>query len=104
MEIIIPLPQYSFATNTYLELKSYLKQLELAVHHAQKSVENAEKDGIKICEDSFISFCHPALSNSLISEAKEKSAETETAKVVLENFEDTYYDELQNIELRINLQ
>lgn len=65
MEIIIPLPQYNFSTNTYKGLKGYLKQLELAVHHAQKAVENAEKSGIEITDGAFICFKHPSLDSSI---------------------------------------
>ena len=42
MQIRIPLPQCN-SVNTYKELKGYLKQLELAIHHAQKAV--VEFDG-----------------------------------------------------------
>ena len=102
MEIIIPLPQYNFSTNTYKELKSYLKQLELAVHHAQKSVENAEKDGIEISEGSFINFEHPVLESSI--QIDENNAKSDELKQWLINFFDDYYDALQNVELRINLE
>ena len=60
MEIIIPLPQCSSA-NTYQEVKSYLKQLELAVHHAQKSVEQLENEKVEITEQaSFVIFEDPS--------------------------------------------
>ena len=81
MEILIPLPVNSSA-NTYKELNSYLKQLELAVHHAQKSVESAEKTGVELTEDAFVSFKHPAFSG---------------------DDEVDMYDDLQSIELCINL-
>jgi flagellar biosynthesis chaperone FliJ len=42
MEIRIPL-NVGISSNTYKELKSQLKQLELSVHHAQKAVESAKK-------------------------------------------------------------
>lgn len=102
MEIIIPLPQIDSSTNTYQELKSYLKQLELAVHHAQKSVENAEKDGVEISEDSFICFQHPALESSLKLDAE--TSTKEEVKKTLDSLMDSYYAELQSIELRINLE
>lgn len=80
MQINIPFPR-EFSANTYQELKSVLKQFELVVHHAQKAVDNAEKDGIEISEDSFICFKHP----------------------LLDKQEDNLWEELQNIELEINL-
>jgi len=81
MEIHIPLPE-SFTLNTYAEMRSYLKQLELAVHHAQKSIEHAEKDGVVLTDDSYISFEHPSLDKQS---------------------RDDLYDELQNVELKIVL-
>ena len=63
MDVIIPLPQNSSAS-TYKELKGYLKQLELAIHHAQKSVESAEQSGIELSEDTFVVFEHPTLESS----------------------------------------
>lgn len=88
MEIIIPLPQNSSA-NTYKELMSYLKQFELAVHHAQKSIEHAEKDGVVLSEDSYICFEHPSLEHIEGEEYK--------------GFTTNFYEELQHIELKINL-
>ncbi len=82
MEIIIPLPSSS-SINTYGELNAYLKQLELAVHYAQKSVKNAEDMGLKISEDTFTCFNFPSLAAEI---------------------EDNNYSELQSIELKINLQ
>lgn len=87
MEIIIPLPANPPA-NTYKELKGYLKQFELAIHHAQKAVENAEETGIAITEDSHVCFGHPQLDD--IEEVKD--------------FGINYYEELQRIDLKINLQ
>jgi hypothetical protein len=86
MEIIIPLPT-NISANTYKELKGYLKQFELAIHHAQKAVENAEETGIELSEDSFVNFEHPQLRN-----------------IEIKNFAEDYHDELQSVELRINLQ
>lgn len=82
MEIKIPLPVRS-SINTYEELEAYLKQLELAVHYAKKSVKNAQEMGLGISEDAFVCFDFPAIQ---------------------EEVDNQYYDELQNIELRINLQ
>lgn len=103
MEIIIPLPESSLA-NTYKELMGYLKQLELAVHHAQKAVENAEKSGIEITEDTFIEFIHPRLKSSLELDVTKEETDSMLGADVLKNFVDNYYEELQNVELRINLQ
>lgn len=83
MEITIPLPNLDSEVNTYTGLKSYLKQLETAVHYAQKSVENAEKEGIEVSEDASIDFEHPALD---------------------QEDRDSMYDELQSVSLHINLQ
>lgn len=102
MEIIIPLPQCNSSSNTYQELRSYLKQLELAVHHAQKSIEHAEKDGVEISEDSFITFDHPSLERSVTVDALKDGISSEE-KTLLERFIDNYYDELQNIVIKINL-
>ncbi len=55
MEIKIPLPGEP-TTNTYEELMTYLKQLELAIHYAQKSVKNAQDNGMSITEDCIIKF------------------------------------------------
>lgn len=85
MEIIIPLPQ-NFSANTYKELKGYLKQFELAIHHAQKAVENAEETGVEITEDSFVCFEHPILEG------------VEKKDIAID-----YYDELQSIQLKIKL-
>ncbi len=82
MEINISLPSSS-SLNTFKEMKGYLKQLELALHHAQKSVESAEEQGITLTDDSFICFRHRSLP---------------------EKEQDDLYDELQHIELQINLQ
>lgn len=92
MEIKIPLPA-STSANTYKELKGYLKQLELAVHHAQKAVDNAEQTGIEITENSFVLFEHPSLSYLARS----------TEMIALKDIEDNLSEELQNIELRIYL-
>lgn len=81
MEINIPLP-HDFSINTFLELKSYLKQLELCVHHAQKAVESAENSGFKLTEDAFVCFKHPLLANDVAEDL---------------------YEDLQKVELQINL-
>ena len=88
MEINIRLPD-SLSANTYKGLTGYLKQFELAIHHAQKAVENAEATGVEITEDTYVCFEHPLLKN-LDGEMKD--------------FDSNYYDELQYVELKINLQ
>lgn len=101
MEILIPLPQNSSA-NTYQELRSYLKQFELAIHHAQKSIESAEKEGVEVTEDAFINFNHPHFKSSLEMEAKDPKNSKEEREI-LSNINDNYYEELQSVELHINL-
>jgi hypothetical protein len=88
MKIIIPLPRSSSA-NTFKELKSYLKQLELAVHYAQKQVEHCEREKMPISEDGYVCFKHPLLEIDEIEGRKDFTSE--------------YYEELQNIELEINI-
>ena len=97
MEIKISLPECQ-EVSTYKQLQGYLKQLELAVHHAQKAIENAEQSGIAISENAFATFEHPSLEASMKYD-EEKNAIAKTASAFLDN----YYEELQNIELRINL-
>src|SRR3990167_6264098 len=97
MEIIIPFPEYQ-GGSTYKHLQGYLKQWELVVHHAQKSVEAAEKNGVETTEDSFIVFDLRSLESSLKIDELKKEFPTTTEQLI-----DNYYEELQNIELRINL-
>lgn len=87
MEIKIALPEAS-SINTYKGLMGYLKQFELAIHHAQKAVQNAEESGVELSEDSNVYFEHPQLD--------ELEVDTKDAGSDL-------YSELQNIELRFNL-
>lgn len=94
MEININLP-HSFSVNTYKELRNYLKQFELAIHHAQKAVENAEESGVEVSEDTFVTFRHPALEKSLELDAKENKE--------LQGLLDNYYEELQDVVLQISL-
>ena len=42
------------------DIKAFLRQLELCVHHLQKSVEQLEKDEL-LTEDTFIIFRFPYL-------------------------------------------
>ena len=96
MEIIIPLPQYNSSANTAQGLIGYLKQLELAVHHAQKAVESAEKEGLEISEDSFICFEHPAINKYIVD-----SDDNEELTEFMDDFTSNFYNELQSIELKI---
>lgn len=91
MEIKIALPT-SPSVNTYKGLMGYLKQFELAIHHAQKAVQNAEASGIEITEDTYVSFEHPDLEKLDV-----KIIETK-------DLASNLYDELQNINLNITLQ
>jgi len=95
MEIKIPLPQYSSA-NTYPELRAFLKQLELAVHHAQKSIEHAEKDGVEVTKDAYIGYGHPSIDKPLASDVN--------ASIKIGEIGDNMWEELQDIELSISLQ
>jgi hypothetical protein len=98
MEIRIPLNVGGLA-NTYKELKSQLKQLELSVHHAQKAIESAEKEGVKISQNAFICYEYPALASSLELDKEKGEVITDPLSIL-----DNYYDELQYPELRINLE
>jgi len=82
MQIKIPLANCDLNANTYAEFKAFLKQLELSVHHAQKAIEHAEKDGVELTEDSFIKYDHPQIE---------------------EEFNENNSSELEYIEIFINL-
>jgi len=82
MEIIIPLPSRN-SINTIEELNRYLKQLELAVHYAQKSVKNAIEMGVELTDDLFVAYSFPSLD---------------------EEIRESNWEELQDISLQINLQ
>lgn len=100
MEINIPLPN-NFSINTYKELRGYFKQLELAIHHAQKAVDAAEESGLEIGESTYVCFQHPSLESALrIDMASEQNKEI--AKT-LDNFVDNYSEQLQAVELHISL-
>ena len=96
MEIIIPFPNPNncFEDRTYTGLKGYLKQLELAVHHAQKSVEHFEKDNVLMSEDSYIQFQLPMMVDSL----KDNGISSDTIDAFMSNEE---FESLQNVELKI---
>jgi hypothetical protein len=90
MIITIPFPQEP-DTSSYGDIKAYLKQLELAVHHAQKSVESAEANGVIVTADCVVQFVHPSLEGLKTFEGNP------------DDFPSNYYDELQNIHLEISL-
>lgn len=90
MQIVIPLPQFTGEITGYKEIKSYLKQVELAVHHCQKSVESAENMGVTVGEDTIVQFYHPFLEDQTSEELK--------------NFGENYYSELQDVQIKITLQ
>lgn len=102
MEIKIPL-NIGGSANTYQELKSQLKQLELSVHHAQKAIESAEKEGVEITEDAFICYEYPSLESVLKIDSKDEKNSGRLGQELMGNFIDNYYEELQSPELRINL-
>ncbi len=110
MQIKISLPNPTNSSiNTYSEIKGYLKQLELAVHHAQKAVESYKKDtGVEeITEDSWLTLAPDYLSDILKTEAvkaiKEKKVDT-FVKNLAEDGLDDYYEEKQYLDLTIELE
>ncbi len=58
MDIKVSLPKPDKTTGQ--DIKSFLRQLELCVHHLQKSVEEIEKDG-KLDENTFVIYRHPKI-------------------------------------------
>lgn len=73
MQIKIPLILPDTQNGTYEELKASLKQLELSVHHAQKAVESAEKNGI-VLADGGISYA--TIKDDSVKEELEDTVET----------------------------
>src|SRR3990167_999460 len=102
MEIIIPIPQYSADKTDYKSIQGYLKQIELAIHHAQKAVENAEQSNVEITENSYVIFENSSLQSSLNIETK--GEKDEAVRKYIENFVDNHYEEIQQVELKINIQ
>ncbi len=98
MQITIPLPRCDIHASTYEGFGAYLKQLELAVHHAQKSIQNAEKDGIELTEDSYITFKNPIIRSSMEIDIRENGPIKD-----VDVFMDNYHEELQHVELEITL-
>lgn len=59
VKISLPKPEDTSGTK---RIKSFLKQLELCVHHLQKSVEQMEVDG-EITDETFVIYRFPFLEN-----------------------------------------
>ncbi len=89
MEISIPFPIVE-VTKNYQDLRAYFRQLEVAVHYALKSIDTAESSGVTITEDSYIKITHPSF-DTLVKRIEEDP----------KGFEANYYDELQNIGIKI---
>lgn len=60
MAIKISLPKPLEYDGEYKGIKSFLKQLELCVHHCQKALEEMEKNG-ELGSDSFVVYRFPSL-------------------------------------------
>lgn len=109
MQIKISLPSPNdHSISTYSEINGYLKQLELAVHHAQKAVESYKKDtGVEeISEDSWVAFSLSRLSESVKEcaiEAINKGGSDFLENLAEEGLDD-YYGEKQFIDLIIELE
>ena len=71
-------------------IKSFLRQLELCIHHLQKSVEEMEKDG-ELGENTFIIYRFPFLENKLENESEYKISQ--------DDLSDT--QKMQDIEIEI---
>lgn len=77
--VTIKLPEANVAG---VQIKHFLKQLELSVHHAQKAYEQMEKDGM-ITEDSYIAYKFSTLNlykREEVDEETELSIELEIVK------------------------
>lgn len=59
IKINLPVPS-DYDTGIYEQAKSFLHQLELAVHHAQKSIDEMHKLGL-ITDDSYIIYRFPGM-------------------------------------------
>ena len=110
MQIKISLPNpNSHTVSTYAGVNGYLKQLELAVHHAQKAVESFKKDnGVEeLSEDSCITIVPDYLEKLLIEDARKdiKVNEDSLLHHLAENgLGDKYYTGRQYIDLIIELE
>lgn len=89
MDIKVSLPKPNNTEGT--EIKRFLRQLELCVHHLQKSVEEMEKEG-ELTEDTFIIYRFPRI--ELYNREQD-----EDGKVKVHVDEET--DQMQTIEIEI---
>ncbi len=85
VKVSLPKPE----DTTGQSIKGFLRQLELCVHHLQKSVEEMEKDG-ELSDNTFIIYRLPSL------ERKERDKES-----FIKVHEDELSGELQEIEIEI---
>jgi len=58
MDIRVSLPKPEDTTGK--EIKHFLRQMELTIHHLQKAVEEMEKEG-ELTEDTFIVYRFPKM-------------------------------------------
>ena len=86
VKVSLPKPE----DTTGQSIKGFLRQLELCVHHLQKSVEEMEKDG-ELGENTFIIYRFP-----YIDTLREKDNHYE---LHVDDFSDTR--KMQNIEIEI---
>lgn len=90
MDIKVSLPKPKDTTGK--EIKPFLRQMELCVHHLLKSVEEMEKEG-EITEDTFLIYRFPKI-NLYGREQDDKG----NVKVHV----DEEADEMQEIEIEIS--
>ena len=86
VRVSLPKPE----DTTGVKIKSFLKQLELCIHHLQKSVEQMEVDG-ELTESTYIIYRFPFLENKMEDENE--------CLVQLDDLSDTY--KMQDIEIEI---
>ncbi len=84
VKVSLPKPEDTCGKN----IKSFLKQLELSIHHLQKSVEQMEADG-ELTENTYIIYRFPFL---------EESKEVNNYYTI---HVDETTDEMQDIEIEI---
>ena len=89
MDIKVSLPKPNDTTGQ--EIKHFLRQLELCVHHLQKSVEEMEQNG-QLTEDTFLIYRFPRI--NLYEREQDKEG---FAKVHV----DEESDQMQEIEIEI---
>ncbi len=84
VKIVMPKPE----DTTGLKIKSFLKQLELCVHHLQKSVDQMEQEG-NLSDNTFIIWRFPFL--------ERQDDENNMVSIHV----DSISDQMQEIELEI---